>query len=117
MDFYCGAEKDKLKTPPFVNVKRIDRPGVERIKPQTEVNKRRGASGNRQSRSPPRRNRNSRERGGENRQNHQQIVSVNSDMGMGMSGNSGGAVPQIEMQRNIEIAGVFYQNSDEDDLE
>ena len=39
MDYYLDGSKDKLKTPPFVFVKRIDRPGVERPDPRTEIAK------------------------------------------------------------------------------
>ena len=52
MDFYLNANKDKLKTPPFVFVKRIDRPGVERVDPRTEIGpKKPTQSGSKKNRS------------------------------------------------------------------
>lgn len=52
MDFYLSSNKDKLKTPPFVFVKRIDRPGVERVDPRTEIGaKKTTQSGTKRNRS------------------------------------------------------------------
>jgi hypothetical protein len=51
MDFYLGSNKDKLKTPPFVFVKRIDRPGVERVDPRTEIGAKKTQSGTKRNRS------------------------------------------------------------------
>ena len=45
--FYLSSDKDRLKTPPYVYVKRIQRPGYEVLPKQTpvDVKKKRGKSG------------------------------------------------------------------------
>lgn len=52
MEYYLSSDKDKLKVPPYVSVKRIERPGVEAPANSMPITKKRMRGSQSPSRSP-----------------------------------------------------------------